>query len=322
MSDYTKATDFTTKDGLASGTAAKLIKGSEFDTEFDAVAVAVATKHDVNDFASQAQAEAETATGVVLNPKSLAHWSDYNGGMVGDIQALADPNADVLLGWDDSASAAIGFTLGAGLSHAATELNVADAIAGAGLTISSSILAVGAGSGITANANDVAITDVVAGAAQPVVITSGTFTFDLSSITEITIAGLDQAADGICISDAGVLKVMPYDEGGIKVVNAADAIQTFALTDANTVQVLDGTTTRVWTIPASGTYNFPIGTVILVQSINTATITITAAATVVLTSQYNTASTTATSDTVSAGGRACLIKVATDEWTLAGDISD
>jgi len=44
LSDYTKTTSFTPKDALSPGTPAKRIKGSEFDVEFDALAVAVATK--------------------------------------------------------------------------------------------------------------------------------------------------------------------------------------------------------------------------------------------------------------------------------------
>lgn len=44
MSDYTKATNFAVKDTLASGNPAKIIKGSEINTEFDAIATAVATK--------------------------------------------------------------------------------------------------------------------------------------------------------------------------------------------------------------------------------------------------------------------------------------
>ena len=44
MSDYTKTTNFTPKDALSPGSPAKRIKGSEFDTEFDALVIAVATK--------------------------------------------------------------------------------------------------------------------------------------------------------------------------------------------------------------------------------------------------------------------------------------
>lgn len=44
MSDYNKITDYSAKDALSSGDAAKRVKGSEIGADFDAVAVAVATK--------------------------------------------------------------------------------------------------------------------------------------------------------------------------------------------------------------------------------------------------------------------------------------
>jgi len=46
MSDYTKVTDFEAKDALAPGNPAKVVKGTEFEVEFDAIAVAIATKAD------------------------------------------------------------------------------------------------------------------------------------------------------------------------------------------------------------------------------------------------------------------------------------
>ena len=46
MSNYTKTTNFTVKDSLASGNPAKIIKGSEIDSEFDAIQTSVATKSD------------------------------------------------------------------------------------------------------------------------------------------------------------------------------------------------------------------------------------------------------------------------------------
>ncbi len=46
MSNYTVTTNFGAKDSLPTGNAAKLIKGSEFTTEFDNIATAVATKAD------------------------------------------------------------------------------------------------------------------------------------------------------------------------------------------------------------------------------------------------------------------------------------
>ena len=46
MSNYTKTTDFEAKDGLPSGDSGKIIKGAEFETEFDNIATAIATKSD------------------------------------------------------------------------------------------------------------------------------------------------------------------------------------------------------------------------------------------------------------------------------------
>jgi len=59
MSNYTKATDFAAKDALPSGDAAKVIKGAEFEDEFDAIATAVNSKADI---------DSPTFTGTVTVP--------------------------------------------------------------------------------------------------------------------------------------------------------------------------------------------------------------------------------------------------------------
>ena len=46
MSNYTKTTDFEAKDSLPTGDSGKIIRGAEFETEFDAIATAIATKAD------------------------------------------------------------------------------------------------------------------------------------------------------------------------------------------------------------------------------------------------------------------------------------
>ncbi len=48
MSNYTKTTNFTAKDSLPSGDSGKVIRGSEFDTEFNAIATANATKANIS----------------------------------------------------------------------------------------------------------------------------------------------------------------------------------------------------------------------------------------------------------------------------------
>jgi hypothetical protein len=46
MSDYTKSTNFASKDNLSSGNSNKIVKGTEIDTEFNNIATAIATKQD------------------------------------------------------------------------------------------------------------------------------------------------------------------------------------------------------------------------------------------------------------------------------------
>lgn len=47
MSNYTKTTNFTAKDSLPSGDTNKIIRGSEFDTEFTAIPTSITTKADL-----------------------------------------------------------------------------------------------------------------------------------------------------------------------------------------------------------------------------------------------------------------------------------
>jgi hypothetical protein len=48
MSDYTKATNFTLKDGLTTGDPQKIIKGSELDAEYVAISNAISSKADLD----------------------------------------------------------------------------------------------------------------------------------------------------------------------------------------------------------------------------------------------------------------------------------
>ena len=48
MSNYVKATNFAVKDTLSTGNPAKIIKGTEIDTEYNAIASAISSKADLN----------------------------------------------------------------------------------------------------------------------------------------------------------------------------------------------------------------------------------------------------------------------------------
>jgi len=59
MTDYSKTTNFASKDALASGNANKIVKGTEIDDEFTAIQTAIATK---------ANSISPTLTGTPLSP--------------------------------------------------------------------------------------------------------------------------------------------------------------------------------------------------------------------------------------------------------------
>lgn len=62
MVDYVKSTNFASKDTLPSGNASKIVKGTEIDTEFNNIAVAIATKADLSAPAFSGSPTAATPT--------------------------------------------------------------------------------------------------------------------------------------------------------------------------------------------------------------------------------------------------------------------
>ncbi len=70
MSDYVQSTNFATKDALPSGDPLKIVKGTEINTEFANIAIAVATKADKSGY---------TANGVVYSSSGgiLSTGSDF-----------------------------------------------------------------------------------------------------------------------------------------------------------------------------------------------------------------------------------------------------
>ena len=67
MSDYTKSTNFATKDSLSPGSALKIVRGTEIDTEFNNIATAVATK---------ANSASPTLTGVSITSGTITGITD------------------------------------------------------------------------------------------------------------------------------------------------------------------------------------------------------------------------------------------------------
>jgi hypothetical protein len=71
LSNYTKATNFTAKDGLPTGNSGKIVKGTEIDTELTAIASAISSKADLNSPALTGTPTAPTAS-TATNTTQLA----------------------------------------------------------------------------------------------------------------------------------------------------------------------------------------------------------------------------------------------------------
>lgn len=93
MSNYTKSTNFAAKDSLASGNAAKIVKGTEIDTEFNNIATAIATKADSNggsfigtvDFETIVATETVTASEVIASTITGNVTGNVTGNITGNV---------------------------------------------------------------------------------------------------------------------------------------------------------------------------------------------------------------------------------------------
>jgi hypothetical protein len=75
MSNYTQTTNFATKDALASGNPLKIVKGTEINTEFANIAIAVATKLD----SSGGTASGATITTSTINSSTIGATTPSTG---------------------------------------------------------------------------------------------------------------------------------------------------------------------------------------------------------------------------------------------------
>ncbi len=88
MSDYTKSTNFATKDNLSSGNPLKIVKGTEIDTEFNNIATAIATKADL---------ASPTFTGTPTLPTGTIAVTQSNGSNTTTIATTAFVQAAIAL---------------------------------------------------------------------------------------------------------------------------------------------------------------------------------------------------------------------------------
>ena len=88
MTNYTKATNFATKDALTSGNPLKIVKGTEIDTEFNNIQTAIATKADL---------ASPTFTGTPTLPTGTIAVTQSNGSNTTTIATTAFVQAAISL---------------------------------------------------------------------------------------------------------------------------------------------------------------------------------------------------------------------------------
>lgn len=149
MSDYSVTTDFSVKDALNSGDPNKLIKGSDIDVEFDAIAVAVATKSNKVSSPTLHNLAKLTAAGDLAEATSIKDDGTDVSVATGRNLKLVDNGALYIAGTQVTSTAAE-LNILDGVTSSAAELNLLTGKTGTVWTSTND----GAGSGLDADLLD------------------------------------------------------------------------------------------------------------------------------------------------------------------------
>jgi hypothetical protein len=224
--------------------------------------------------------------------------------MTVDINGVAaqgglDGAADLLLMWDNSASALKKVTLD-------------DAVAGAGGSVPTS-RTITSGTGMTGGGDLSANRTLDVVGTAPIVAAADAMTFDISSLSELTVETI-AAADTFLVDDGngGTNKRIAFQSMGPRIQSGST--QTIVATDANCLFYNSTTSTQTYTIPPDATTDFPIGSQIGFVTQNTGVIIIATGGTPTINSLSGNLQIKAS------GGGAYLVKTATNVWSLVGDL--
>ena len=184
MSNYTKTTDFEAKDGLPSGDSGKIIKGAEFETEFDNIATAVATK---------SNSAGPTFTGTVT-------YATLNDGTTALTSTVAELNI-----LDGVTSTAAELNILDGVTSTAAELNILDGVTSTAAELN--IL-----DGVTSTAAELNILDGVTSTAAELNTLDGV----TAVVGELNALDLGATAVGTAIASKAVVLDSDKDYTGIR----------------------------------------------------------------------------------------------------------
>jgi len=215
MSNYTKTTDFEAKDGLPSGDSGKIIKGAEFETEFDNIATAVATK---------ANSAGPTFTGTTT-------YATLNDGTTALTSTVAELNI-----LDGVTSTAAELNILDGVTSTAAELNILDGVTSTAAELN--IL-----DGVTSTAAELNILDGVTSTAAELNTLDGV----TAVVGELNALDLGSTAVGTAIASKAVVLDSDKDYTGIRNLTLAGDLTiggddlTMGTNTAGMLLVADGT---------------------------------------------------------------------------------
>jgi hypothetical protein len=229
MANYTKTTDFAAKDTLPGGDTNKVVRGSEFETEFDAISTAIATKSDT---------AGPTFTGTVTIPTVDINAGAIDGTVIGASSAAAGTFTNL------TASGTVNFN-GATISNLGTITTanldggtIDNAVIGGSTAAAGSFTTVAASSSITVGGAAVLTTVTFSNLDAGAVTTSGeTFTDSDTQIpTNAAVKAHVQA----------VIPTLSVTEASVTAHQAALAIAASQLSDvtstATELNLVDGST--------------------------------------------------------------------------------
>jgi hypothetical protein len=232
MSNYTKSTDFEAKDSLPSGDSDKIIRGSEFEVEFDNIAVAVNSK-------------ANSSSPVFISPITIdgveltASASELN-----ILDGVTASTAELNL-LDGVTASTAELNILDGVTSTAAELNLVDGsiagtivnskgvVYGAAGEVNATTLQI-AGTSITSTAAELNILDGVTSTAAEINLLDGvTATTAEINYLDVTTLGTTEASKAVTADANGVVT---FDNGVSEEYTAVTSSS-----NATTVNLQDGT---------------------------------------------------------------------------------
>ena len=232
MSNYTKSTDFEAKDSLPSGDSDKIIRGSEFEVEFDNIAVAVNSK-------------ANSSSPVFISPITIdgveltASASELN---ILDGVTASTAELNIL---DGVTASTAELNILDGVTSTAAELNLVDGsiagtivnskgvVYGAAGEVNATTLQI-AGTSITSTAAELNILDGVTSTAAEINLLDGvTATTAELNYLDVTTLGTTEASKAVTADANGVVT---FDNGVSEEYTAVTSSS-----NATTVNLQDGT---------------------------------------------------------------------------------